>query len=43
MITKAFEKTITDKVVTYDFARQMEGAKEVPTSEFATAIINNMV
>jgi len=42
MITKAYEKTIRDKVVTYDFARQMDGAKEVKTSEFATAVINNM-
>ncbi len=42
LITKAFEKTIQQKVVTYDFARLMEGAKEVPTSQFATAIIDNM-
>lgn len=42
MITKAYEKTIDQKIVTYDFARQMEGAKEVKTSEFATAIIGNM-
>ncbi len=42
MITKAYEKTIADKIVTYDFARQMEDAREVKTSEFATAIINNM-
>ncbi|MBZ0304835.1 MAG: NADP-dependent isocitrate dehydrogenase, partial [Anaerolineae bacterium] len=41
-ITRAYEKTIDQKVVTYDFARQMEGAKEVKTSEFATAIIGNM-
>ncbi len=42
IITKAYEKTIEQKVVTYDFARQMEGAKEVKTSEFATAVIGNM-
>ena len=42
LITTAYEKTIADKVVTYDFARQMEGAKKVATSEFATAIIENM-
>jgi len=42
MITQAYEQTIADKVVTYDFARQMEDAREVKTSEFATAIINNM-
>lgn len=42
MITQAYEQTIADKVVTYDFARQMEDAREVKTSAFATAIINNM-
>lgn len=42
LITRAYEKTIADKVVTYDFARQMEGAKEVKTSEFATTLIDNM-
>jgi isocitrate dehydrogenase len=42
LITRAYERTIADKVVTYDFARQMEGAKEVKTSEFATALIDNM-
>jgi isocitrate dehydrogenase len=36
------EKTIQQKVVTYDFARLMEGAQEVKCSEFATAIIKNM-
>ncbi|PJF40616.1 MAG: isocitrate dehydrogenase (NADP(+)) [Chloroflexi bacterium] len=42
LITKAYEKTIAQKYVTYDFARQMEGATEVKTSEFATRIIENM-
>ena len=42
LITTAFEKTLAQKIVTYDFARQMEGATEVKTSEFATALINNM-
>ena len=42
LIEKAFEKTIREKQVTYDFARQMEGAKEVRCSEFADAIIDNM-
>ena len=41
-ITQAFEKTVGQKVVTYDFARQMDDATEVKTSEFATAIIGNM-
>jgi isocitrate dehydrogenase len=42
LITKAYEKTLSEKVVTYDFARQMDGATEVKTSEFATHIIKNM-
>ena len=42
LITKAFEATIADKVVTYDFARLMEGAHEVKTSQFAGAIIEHM-
>ncbi|BCJ88026.1 NADP-dependent isocitrate dehydrogenase [Effusibacillus dendaii] len=42
MIIRSMEKTINQKVVTYDFARLMEGAKEVKCSEFATALINNL-
>ncbi len=42
LVTAAYEKTVAQKVVTYDFARQMVGAKEVKTSEFATAVIDNM-
>lgn len=42
MVTKAYEKTLDQKMVTYDFARQMTGATEVKTSEFATVLINNM-
>ena len=41
-ITAAYEKTVAQKTVTYDFARQTEGATEVPTSGFASAIIDNM-
>jgi isocitrate dehydrogenase len=41
-ITKALEKAIDDKKVTYDFARLMDGAKEVKCSEFADAIIANL-
>ncbi|MDQ0191136.1 NADP-dependent isocitrate dehydrogenase [Alicyclobacillus cycloheptanicus] len=41
-ITSALEKTISQKTVTYDFARLMEGAKEVKTSQFADAIIANL-
>ena len=42
MIVDAIERTIGDKVVTYDFARLMDGATEVKTSEFADAVIANM-
>jgi isocitrate dehydrogenase len=42
LIHKAYEKTVEQKIVTYDFARQMEGAKEVKTSEFAGAVIQNL-
>jgi isocitrate dehydrogenase len=42
MIAHAYEETISQKIVTYDFARQMEGAKEVKTSEFASAVIGNL-
>ncbi len=41
-IVKALEKTFKQKIVTYDLARLMDGAKEVKTSEFATAVIDNM-
>jgi isocitrate dehydrogenase len=41
-IVRALEATIADKVVTYDFARQMEGATEVKTSEFASAIVDRL-
>ncbi len=42
LIESAIEKTIQQKVVTYDFARLMEGAKEVKCSEFGKAIVGNM-
>lgn len=42
LITQSVEKTIASKVVTYDFARLMEGATEVKTSEFADALIQNL-
>jgi len=41
-ITKALEKTISNKTVTYDLARQMKGARKVKCSEFASAIIENL-
>jgi isocitrate dehydrogenase len=42
LIIAATEKTIRQKIVTYDFARLMEGAKEVKCSEFGRALVNNM-
>jgi isocitrate dehydrogenase len=42
LIRQAYEKTVSQKIVTYDFARQMKGATEVKTSEFASAIIENL-
>ena len=41
-IWDALAKTVSQKTVTYDLARQMEGAKEVKCSEFASAIIDNL-
>ncbi|MGB5896314.1 MAG: isocitrate dehydrogenase (NADP(+)) [Ignavibacteriaceae bacterium] len=41
-IENGMKKAIRTKVVTYDFARQMKGAKKVKTSEFAAEIIKNM-
>ncbi len=41
-IVRALEATIADKVVTYDFARLMEGATEVKCSEFASAIVDRL-
>jgi isocitrate dehydrogenase len=42
LITKAMDKTIASKVVTYDFARLMDGATEVKASEFGDELIKNM-
>ncbi|KUG03039.1 isocitrate dehydrogenase [hydrocarbon metagenome] len=42
LIISSMEKTIASKVVTYDFARLMEGATEVKCSEFADNLIKNM-
>jgi isocitrate dehydrogenase len=41
-IVAALEATIADKIVTYDFARQMDGATEVKCSEFASAIVDRL-
>lgn len=42
MIVDATQRTITQKTVTYDLERQMEGATKVSTSGFADAIIANL-
>jgi isocitrate dehydrogenase len=42
VIREAFQDVVQDKVVTYDFARQMEGAREVATSAFADEIISRI-
>lgn len=42
LIIKGLEKTFSQKFVTYDMARQMEGAVEVKCSEFAAKIAENM-
>lgn len=41
-ITQSVEATIASKVVTYDFARLMEGATEVKSSEFADELVKNL-
>ena len=41
-IISAMDKTIGQKIVTYDFARLMEGATKVKCSEFGDALIRNM-
>ncbi|MCL5048583.1 MAG: NADP-dependent isocitrate dehydrogenase [Firmicutes bacterium] len=41
-IVKALEQTVADKIVTYDFARLMDGATEVKCSEFAQAIVERL-
>ena len=42
LIMDSMEKSIASKVVTYDFARLMDGATEVKCSEFADELIKNM-
>src|SRR5499427_2123284 len=41
-IVQALEATIAEKIVTYDFARLMEGATAVKTSEFAAAVVDRL-
>jgi isocitrate dehydrogenase len=42
LIEQSLERTIEQKKVTYDFERLMEGSTKVKTSEFASAMIENM-
>ncbi len=42
LIETAFAKTIQQKKVTYDLERLMQGATKLKSSEFASAIIENM-
>ena len=42
LIIGAMNKTIGQKIVTYDFARLMDDATEVKTSEFGNALIRNI-
>jgi isocitrate dehydrogenase len=42
LIIRAMEAAIADKVVTYDFARLMDGATEVKCSAFGQAMIDRM-
>ncbi|MGD0061144.1 MAG: isocitrate dehydrogenase (NADP(+)) [Verrucomicrobiia bacterium] len=42
LIIKGMDGAINARTVTYDFARQMEGAKEVKCSEFGNAVIAKM-
>jgi len=42
LIIQALQKTIRSKTVTYDLARQMDGAREVRCSEFAEAVAGNL-
>jgi isocitrate dehydrogenase len=42
LIIASMERTILDKVVTYDFARLMQGAKQVSCSGFGQAMVERM-
>ena len=42
MIISSIDKTLSKKLVTYDFERQMNGAKLLKCSEFGEALIDNM-
>jgi len=42
-VINAMDAAIAGKQVTYDFARQMEGATEVKCSEFADVLIEKLM
>ena len=42
LILNSMDKTFSNATVTYDFARQMDNAKELKCSEFGDALIQNM-
>jgi isocitrate dehydrogenase len=42
LISLAYPEVVQSGIVTYDFARQMKGATEVPTSGFADALIDQL-
>ena len=42
LVIKGMDGAIAARTVTYDFARQMEGAKEVKCSEFGDAVVAHM-
>jgi isocitrate dehydrogenase len=42
LVLEGIEKSIQKKIVTYDFARLMDGATEVKCSEFAEEVVRNM-
>ena len=42
VVINSLEKTIAQKLVTYDLARLIAGSRELKTSEFADAMIKNM-
>jgi isocitrate dehydrogenase len=42
LVETALKTTIKDRIVTYDLARQIQGAKEVKCSEFSEAVVKRM-
>jgi isocitrate dehydrogenase len=42
LVERGYQRTVAEGIVTYDFARQTQGAREVGTSEFASAIIERL-